>query len=931
MKSVMSIKIFLKNHWFPLVIIFLLSFLMFNLIKGNYYSMWDLTVPPFDPSMQFYKSLLVWDTSFLGGRAYTFISNIPIYVVAYFFSLFTSVSLGMNIFYVFLFWLCGVGMYFFVYYTVDLDKKYLQVSALFSALLYMFNPFWIFRQNSVFYVLFVLSFLPFFLLFFRNAIKYYDLDKVRFLRYILLSVFSLLFMFLGLNIPVSFACVMFCFLYFFGFSIKNRKLKSFFISVTLLVPLSLITEIWWIYPNTLHASVQESFARGGQYMIDTLAGIKWWSDTQYVSYYNIFRNMAYYLRGSDNMINSWGELWTPTTAIYSSALFIFLSFLTPICSFSTLLFKELRKKTDVLLFIVVILLFIPLFALLKPPFGFIVEEIFKNVSIYVLRRPPSYMFIFSFVYAYLFGLFIYVLLRKLDSLKNMIGKLLLSLLVALIFVSNVIIFPYPQWLGYSSYMNLKDEDGDIRYVSALVDPPQYAKDVVGYLNDQEKMGGVVVFPRAEMLRGYDWGAGYFGWDYYYINLKRPVLSNSIERYKMYYVYKDLDGILNKKDADLSDVLARRLARLNVRYILITNDSLNHSLSFNYDLLYKNLAKQLNIKLIKRFGAVDVYENMLCDEYCVDFYVPNKVIRLEKNKDSVFDIESNYEGSPALQLVDNGEGVRGIYHYDINRKMSSSVLARMKKKISINQEIRGLKLVVDLDPGIEIGVYEGDYSNKSVPLRPLYYDNGNERLFNFSRSNNGGDKEIIYLFDDPKNIDYLSFYINPLDSKLINDYGFTIKSFEFILPEVDFREMLRKYETIPISEMNNYVYIFNNDIVQYHGNIENNINVESKIIRPTEYSIKVTGKINSSFVLSSSVLYDDGWEAEINGVKLEKFLVNDLFNGWIVNYKNGISSGELLISVYYSPQRKEDVANMISLFFIIVSVVLLLITFLKAKK
>jgi len=686
-------------HKWPMIIILLASLTFLNFLKFNLYSMWDLTIPPFDPGLQMQKVLSIWDYSFLGGRHYAMVWNLPIFFTSKIISFIIPVNVGYTLFLSLLFFLSGLGMYLFVYSTVKLEnKKYLMITALVSGLLYMFNPFWIFRLNSTLYTIYILAFLPFIFLFLRKALENGN-DKFKSLKYILTSVVFFILMSPGLsNIPVAFATFLFLFLYLFGFAILNSRIKSFVITSAIALPLIIITQLWWFYPNLNHSAVKEGLSRSGQYQEDTLEGIKWWSETKYVSYYNILRNSAYYIRDKEHMSKSWGELWVNKANVYNSNFFIFISFLIPIGAFMTLLSRKIINKSDNVIFIGVLLFFIPLFALLKEPFGDIVKQLFLKVPIYILRRPPSYMFIFSFVYAYLFGIFIYMLMEKLGEVKNKLYKGVFKSGIILLIFLTVVVYAFPQWLGYGSYMNLKDnlsESGEekIKPVSALVSVPDYVKEVIYFLNNEKREGGVLVLPRAGMLRGYDWDdKGYFGFDIYYLTLNRPVLSSSLNRYDMFYVYEHIDKLISSKQEKISkDELSKILAMLNIRYILVAEDTLRHNDTpfFKLTIIHDYLLKQNGIELIKEVGKIKIYENKLCDYSCNNFYVPKEIINLPENSDRGENIEkfiNKYiEIEPTGKTVFIDMKKNNFFQGNQNVKIEEEKISPTKYKLEIHAE------------------------------------------------------------------------------------------------------------------------------------------------------------------------------------------------------------------------------------------------------
>ncbi len=918
----------IRTHWFALLFISLASLTMLNLLKWNFYSMWDLTIPPFSPLLQLNKALSVWDYSFLGGKFYVACWQLLIFLPAYLWQLFLPVNIASNLWSACLFAVAGLSIYAFFYKTVEFHKKNLQFPALIAALFYMFNPFWIFRLNSTFYTLYILAFLPLILLLTQRAIWLFNSDRLKSLKYILITTLLIVLMIPGLaNLPVALVTFLFSGLYLLGVSILKSKLKNLCFVALIFLPLLLFTQIWWIYPNFSHKAVQEGLAREGRYLEDSLDGIKWWSDSEYISYYNILRNMAYYVRSPEKMSKSWGELWTPTTSIYRNNFFLVLSFLLPIFALSSLFFRQIRQQSPALILAAIILFFTPLFALLREPFGIIIKFIFLKIPFYILRRPPSYMFIFSFIYAYLGGLWIYIIREKINLLKTGLKKKSSYALLAIFLFLTIDVFAYPQWLGLSSYMNLKDKNGDIKYTSALVNPPDYAQQAVNFLNTNPDSGGVLILPRAGMLRGYDWPSGYFGWDYYYINLNRPVLSSSIDRYQMYYVYNYLANLISQPNERISPAeFSQILAKLNIKYILVAEDSLRHSDTPLFDLskIKDYLSAQNNIVLIKKFGQLDLYENTLCPDFCRVFYLPNKTIDLPtKAVTQTIDYVFNIEPRPYILPASGTDSEKFNYKYDEERKQREYSLIRLKNKLGIDKYIKQISLEITADPGLSLELYLGDYE-EDLP-KPLYYKNpdGKEEK---TMIPNGSKKKYTFELKDNQDIEYLSLYINILNPQQTGNYNFTAPRLTFTTIEKnDFQKVFNDYKQ-GLDLKTDYI---NKQIATDAPQTAANLQIQK--ISPTHYLISLKNNGQNNFILSSAITYHEGWQAEINGQKLEHLKINDLFNGWLVDSKKIASVNNVQINVYFDPQKKVDLVNKISLFSILtVAIILFLLIVNKSK-
>jgi hypothetical protein len=94
------------------------------------------------------------------------------------------------------------------------------------------------------------------------------------------------------------------------------------------------------------------------------------------------------------------------------------------------------------------------------------------------------------------------------------------------------------------------------------------------------------------------------------------------------------------------------------------------------------------------------------------------------------------------------------------------------------------------------------------------------------------------------------------------------------------------------------------------------------LTPTSFRARVLDA-KKLFLLASTIAYDDGWVAEVNGNQLQHVKVNGMFNGWIMN-----QTGSFIIKIYYEPQQFIQVLLGISGTFVLITCIILLLHFLR---
>ena len=166
---------------------------------------------------------------------------------------------------------------------------------------------------------------------------------------------------------------------------------------------------------------------------------------------------------------------------------------------------------------------------------------------------------------------------------------------------------------------------------------------------------------------------------------------------------------------------------------------------------------------------------------------------------------------------------------------------------------------------------------------------------------------------PFNSDYLTIALGPIDTQLFGEYNVTVDWYF----EMDLEGKLTPMQTLHklMTQEENLAYV---DAAI--SSLTNSSDETLPVItwnekNPTTFTVSVTNS-SSPFLLASTITYDEGWVAELNGTPLEHIQVNGLFSGWVVP-----QTGDFDIELTYQPQQYANLFATVST----VSIVLLIAT------
>lgn len=505
------------------------------------------------------------------------------------------------------------------------------------------------------------------------------------------------------------------------------------------------------------------------------------------------------------------------------------------------------------------------------------------------------------------------------------------ILIAVVLFLVVIINAFPQWLGHSTQVDLYNEEGEIRSVSVLVQAPDYVEDLVDYLNSSSKKGGVVILPKLGSVRGYDWPNGYFGFDVYYLSQARPVLTSYRWGRQEPHdkIYDLINTALMKEFLDFNEILTL----LNIKYIIVAEDALRWGNEiFDIDEIHKLLSENKQVRLVKRFGKHVLYETTGAPSM---FYPVTQAILLpsqvEYPKQSA---ETKFFGPEelfsrewiqheAVQLNLSDSSLDAKYVYTLDRIEKGWWLTRTSNNVPLSittDEYPYLYVTAKTQKGVglRIGI-KNSIDDDTEVLKPINPNNESE---SYAQQNLAISTSDYYIFQydlTPYNrVDFIEIGLGVTGSQPEGEYQVSIQDMSFgpyyslqtPSTAVDILSFLSRQQ-----DPRSTVIVKNEEEVLNGGEEVPTITTEE--INPTSFNVQVDDA-KSTFLLMSTIFYDDNWIAEINGDQLPHIKADELFNTWIVR-----ETGEFEIKIYYRAQQYIQYFYCISGTFITVVCVILL--------
>jgi len=607
-----------------LLIILALSMIVLNWFSGDaIIAKGDLSIP-LRPDASFYQSLFMWNDHLSAGQSGPFVINLfPFHAFFIFFDwLGLTLAAIEKVWFVFIFFMIGLGMYYLVMSVVS--EHYHRLAALFAAAFYMFNMYLVLLSPPTHSLILAYMMSPLILGFFIRGLR----EKEGSGKYVaLIGVSSTLFISGIFNIP-PFLIIALCYLIYH--LITNRKLAGHSLRFTgCAIGVTILINLWWLYaflPYFLHPG--EQVATGA--FIERPGGLR----SENASFLELLRlsgHWAFYSSALGSKYYAFAE------AYHSSPLLILATYVPPLLALLALLFQKTTRGVAWFFgFLAALGLFLA--AGSHPPTGGVFMFLYDRVpGFWIFREPFKFIGITVLAYAVLIGIAVATISSKLKEIKPRIQPMkqgnhwLVTIPIILIIGACLMGSAWPMLTGAV----IEPDRGALPSERVMI--PEYWYQASDWLNRQEGEFRVFLLPQGFNYALYDWG--YHGSDIAAELITKPLLGPAYG----YYEQRKADDILDEvvlaidKGENLEPDI---LEKLNIRYVMQRND-INWELMkiTSAERVIESLELQPNLKLVRSFGPLLVYENTnWSPQYGVGASIGIKKAELVYN----FQIEENHQ-------------------------------------------------------------------------------------------------------------------------------------------------------------------------------------------------------------------------------------------------------------------------------------------------
>ncbi|MDO8639222.1 MAG: alpha-(1-_3)-arabinofuranosyltransferase family protein [Candidatus Daviesbacteria bacterium] len=636
-----------KNKHLPLIVIFLVCLLIVSIWfkNGLMFAGGEDVISFYNPNSVFDLFLYSWNPQDTGTPQATLFARVPYFYLIKILYNWGISGLLLQAMTFFLLMSAGtLAIYFLLKETLSKDlPENMQITVpLIGALFYLLNPYSMSQiwDRGLYNQFFSFALIPIFLLFFIVG-----LNRKKIIYGLLAIVSSFIFSTASTH-PATIITtwanpIIYLIFYFFNSrnNVKNIYFGLFYI-ITILISWFLVNA-FWIYPfikigkEVLNSSFNTALTNN----IDILKGVS--SDAPITSvlrllHNGIFFNGLYY-----------GE-------VYLSFSFILISWLIPLIAFFSFPFFKKMKNFKFYFVLFLIGLFISSGA--NSPLGWLIIFIFQSIPFLQVFRNPYEKYGINFLIAYLpffaigFAIVSIWFRKKLKSARA--AKMIQYLLIVLIFG----IFLWPMWTGKFAVKP---------YINPWVKVPNYYKLADDWLMEQKGDFQLLQLPltAGDGIR-YTWDFPFQGIEPSHYFFQKASIRTGYSFTNSYYApigeeFVNLGGsekvkyTTNVKKVLEGDKIIEGLALLNVRYIILHNDvdyKFSHSPSIDQNREY--LKKQENIKFVKKFGELEIYEVEQSKNLSL-IYSPDTEIEVSKKNQTFYNIYvKNAKGEINLYFLQN---------------------------------------------------------------------------------------------------------------------------------------------------------------------------------------------------------------------------------------------------------------------------------------
>ncbi|MBI3485355.1 hypothetical protein HY025_00255 [Candidatus Daviesbacteria bacterium] len=607
----------LMNYFYPAVLVLICLLLIFiNHVPSSYLSGWDTLHPEFNFPLNFQRLIfgVFRDNQGLGAvAAHAHMSDLP----RVFFIFFLSSVLPNNLLRFFYIAIClpigSLGVYFFckIILLPHSEKKIKEAAAFLAALFYLLNlgtlqhfyvPFEMFNTQY--------AFLPWLFLTVTNYLK--NPSRKNLLFFSLVSLFST---------PMAYASTLW-YAYFLSLILYLIVfLKKYLRSCLVIIFLTLILNSFWILPNIYflasgNASNVPNARTNLLFSEEAFAYNKSFGDIKDTLIFKnfLFEWSAYKDNKFEYLLANWRNYLNKPFIAEIGYVMAFISLLGLVYSITK------KQQIGVGLIGPTLLSFIFL-TNQNPPFDefFLFLRDHSNLFKEALRFPFtkfSIILMFSFSCYFAYGQ------KFIFSIFNKIRLKFLIFLVVFITSASLVFYMWPAFRG------------DLISKLIQVQIPNEYFQMFNWFNNQSLDGRIANLP-IHSLWGwtyYDWG--FQGSGFLSSGLKQPLLDRDFDRWNPSNeeYYREMSYAIYSTNINLVEKV---LSKYQIKYIILDDNVIAPGINVGRGILFTNQIKSLfdqstKIRLVKKFGNIEIYQADLDKSYQGFFYSPVNLTSISGN-------------------------------------------------------------------------------------------------------------------------------------------------------------------------------------------------------------------------------------------------------------------------------------------------------------
>ena len=766
-----------------------------------------------------------------------------------------------------LFTLPGVFIFFLIKKIYRSSERTGDLAGLVGAIFYMFNYLVIVDAfGSVLRL--VLTFLPVMFYFWIKGLE----EKGGLIKYsIFFALTSLFYASSNVNFPAVSPIYLILLVYFFYYVFVGKKVKQSLLFAVISFILLFLVNLWWetdFYFSLIRAS------KG------IIAGVREYEFLASTPMFESFRTMGFW--AFLQQFN--GKTLLPFALSYYRFPLLLLTFLIPILSFSSLLFKT--KNNYKYFFAVLALLGVFLAKGSNPPFGLFYKFLYDNFPPFSSFREPFAKFTLVSVFAFsvLLGFFTEDFYTFLKKRKKIIASWLPIITVLVILVNS-----YP----LLSRRHIQDESWyqDSRY-SLYVKIPDYWLRLGKWFESRDPVSRIMVFPKNYYGQIYNWESGISTAGPAAIPLlpnpiifHSPRIALSEENRLANLVYQVL--YLGEK-ADLFPYFDL----FNIGYALQQNDATPYNEAGVFDplIMKKILESQSFLKPEADFDQLKVYSVQNASP-SKQIYSPGELIYVLGKLEGFPDIFSFTQYNSKFSYYFSEDQPE---NNDLMKKASSTVFINLKDKLESKSDA-------------------GEFIYKfNVPRDSAYNLLINGNLFGGISQN---DMAKYYLRLDGsylRNLEYLG-------SWQVAQTGILKEGFSILQTNLPVEVIKKEFLTSPFWLVED-------------KEVKNSINppaISFTKVNPSKYEIQIKEQGVSPYLLVFSEAYHPEWKIYYKNkeINADHFIVNGYANGWYIGKEAVLSgNGNYSLELIYRPQKFANAGMAISAVTIFILVTIVLISY-----